>query len=286
MGIDYLTFREVFDKSHQFLSQKGVPSPKCDIEWIVSHVTGKSRMNIYLNLDEIVDKKTLSEIRGMLVKRAKREPLQHLLKSIQFCDLQLKCDHRALVPRPETERLIEIITERIGIDFSGKIYDFGSGSGAILLALCNNFPHATGVGLDSSKEALDLSTENAEVTSLFNRVKFEFFDWMNNDFLGKDLELIVSNPPYLTEKEWSLCEPEVKVFDPKEALVSPMNGFAHIMRIIRISSESLKEGGSLFLEIGLGQSEKVCETLSKSFKDIDVLKDLNGIRRFIHAKKF
>ena len=150
---EFLTCLEILRKSSEFLARKGVPSPKCDSEWIVSSVLQKKRMDLYLQPDDILKEEDLVQIREMVVRRGKREPLQHILGNVNFTGLIMKCDHRALVPRPETETLIEHILGRIPKSFDGKILDLGTGSGAILFALCSSLVSASGIGIDKSERA-------------------------------------------------------------------------------------------------------------------------------------
>ena len=279
-----LTYREVIEKTTEFLTRKGVPSAKCDTEWIVSFLTNKKRMEMYLEFDNFIPHEKVSLIRDMVVKRGNRIPLQHLLGSVEFCDLKLKCDHRALIPRPETERLVEIVTERLKNDFSGKILDLGTGSGAIILALCNKLKYATGVGVDCSSESLSLAEENLTLSGINQRITFDNLDWMKEKEPPGFYDLIISNPPYLSMKEWEHSQPEVKSFDPKLALVSDNNGFKHIQKIAELTPRILKDDGLLCLEIGCGQADQTVTIMQKSFSRIEAQRDLSGVRRYIFCK--
>ena len=284
MQNEYLTFGEIIRKSTEFLLNKGVSSAKCDSEWIVSHLVETSRMELYLNFDDLVPNEKISEIRNMIVQRGKRIPLQHILKSVQFCDLRLKCDGRALIPRPETERLVEIIIESVGETFNGKILDLGSGTGAIVLALCNQLKEARGLGMDKSSEAISLSRENLCLLDLSARVSFQKFDWMLEDYKQEKVDLQISNPPYLSLEEWKSADPEVNKHDPKDALVSAEDGLAHLRKLVDLSKSALKKDGQIFLEVGMGQAEEVMEMMKDIFYDIENLKDFCGVRRYVFAR--
>lgn len=279
-----LTYREVIEKTTEFLTRKGIPSAKCDAEWIVSFLTNKKRVEMYLEFDNFILQEKVSLIRDMVIKRGNRIPLQHLLGSVEFCDLKLKCDHRALIPRPETERLVEIVTERLKNDFSGKILDLGTGSGAIILSLCNKLRFATGVGVDCSPESLSLAEENLKLSGIHRRVKFDHLDWMTGKGPSGLYDLVISNPPYLSLMEWEHSQPEVKSFDPKLALVSENNGFKHIQKLAELTPGILKPDGLFCLEIGRGQAEQTVSVMQKSFSHIEVQKDLSGIRRFVFCR--
>lgn len=284
MQNEYLTYGEIIQKSTEFLLNKGVSSAKCDSEWIVSHLVKISRMELYLNFDDLVPTGKISEIRNMIVQRGKRIPLQHILESVQFCDLRLKCDGRALIPRPETERLVEIVIESVGESFNGNILDLGSGTGAIVLALCKQLKEAKGVGMDKSIEAISLARENLCHLNLSERVSFQKFDWMKQEYDREKVDLLISNPPYLSLEEWKSVEPEIHNHDPKDALVSAEGGLAHLRKLLKISKKALKKDGRIFLEVGIGQSEKVIEMMKDIFRDIENRKDFCGVRRYVFAR--
>lgn len=282
---DFLTCLETLRKSSEFLTRKGVPSPKCDSEWIVSTVLQKKRMSLYLQPEEILTEEQLTEIREMVVRRGKREPLQHILGNVNFAGLLMMCDSRALIPRPETETLIEHILSRVPKSFDGKILDLGTGSGAILFALCSSLISASGIGIDISEKALALATENLQLHDLKDRVVLKQLDWFSEKLEVGKVDLIVSNPPYLILEEWEQAEPEVKVHDPKEALVSKEAGFADIRKIIQLSGKILSPRGLFAIEFGVSHVNPVKDALARDFKDVELLKDLSRRTRFAVARK-
>jgi release factor glutamine methyltransferase len=283
MSNENLTFLEVIQLSTDYLNRKGVPNSKVDTEWIVSSVTGKKRIELYLQFEDLVDGGELSEIRNLIVARGKRIPLQHILGKINFAGNEMLCDDRALIPRPETEYLTELVIKKLGKNFNGSILDLGTGSGAIILALCKTLKSARGIGLDKSQNAISLSKENLKLNNIKN-VSFEKLDWYS-DKIEDSFDVIISNPPYLSEEEWANAEPEVKKFDPKTALVANQNGIADLKKIIKIGGQNLKKGGGLFLEIGTDQKNELKENLSHNFENIEILKDLSNYDRFIFAKR-
>lgn len=283
MSNEHLTFLEVIKLSTDYLNKKGVPNSKVDTEWIVSSVTGKKRIELYLQFEDLVNKEELMQIRNLIVARGKRIPLQHILGRINFADNEMLCDNRALIPRPETEYLTELVIEKLGKNFCGSILDLGTGSGAIILALCKTLKSARGVGLDKSQNAISLSKENLKLNNIKN-VRFEKLDWYS-DKIEDSFDVIISNPPYLSEEEWANAEPEVNKFDPKTALVANQNGIADLKKIIKLSEVNLKKGGTLFLEIGTDQKDALKENLKNNFENIEILKDLSNYDRFIFAQK-
>lgn len=282
---EFLTCLEVLAKSSDFLRAKGVPSPKCDSEWIVSSILHKKRMELYLYPDEIIGEEELKVIRSLIVRRGKREPLQHILGNVNFAGLTIQCDKRALIPRPETETLVEHILQRIRPSFDGTIVDMGTGSGAILAALCFSLPSATGIGVDKSDEALSLASENLNDLQLIGRTELRQLDWSVQKVTDEKVDLLVSNPPYLKVDEWEYAETEVKEHDPKVALVAEEDGFSELRKIIDISAGILSSGGMLALEFGVSHADQITEALSSGFEDIEILKDLSHYRRFSIAIK-
>ena len=282
MGKVALSFLDIINRSTEYLKKKGVPNPKCDVEWIVATVTNKKRVELYLEFENPVEEEFQDKIRKWIIDRGKRIPLQHILGKVNFAGNNLFCDDRALIPRPETEYLTELILERVENDFSGSILDLGTGSGAIILTLCIQKTNCDGTGLDKSKEAIDLAKKNAQFHKLSN-VKFGIFDWCKEK-LKKKYDIIVSNPPYLTIEEWETAETEVKVFDPKSALVAN-EGTSDLIEVINLAKIYLSSGGLLALEIGLYQKKILLDVMNNKFTDIEIIKDYSNRERFIFGRK-
>ena len=282
-----LTIIEIVNKSTDFLSSKGIESAKSEVEWILSSVLGTSRVQLYLDHENLVSEDKVNSIRDMVVQRGKRMPLQHILGNTIFFGMQIRCDSRALVPRMETEQMVEQIVDRISNSFDGHVVDLGTGTGAILLSLCNALESSMGTGYDNSLQALELARENLTGKKCEKRVRFELLDWneLTPDALGTSANLVVSNPPYLTEGEWSESMAEVKEYDPKSALVAGENGLADIFSVIKISSSLLSSDGIFVMEIGGGQARKIETAIVSYFPTFEFTKDLLGVRRFLWASK-
>jgi release factor glutamine methyltransferase len=279
-----LTILEVISKSSQYLKKKGITRYKTDAEWLVAFALECKRMDLYLRFGEVLGDDALDAIKKLVIERGKRIPLQHILGEVHFAGLTLKCDRRALVPRFETEFLVDYIHNQLSSAFSGKIADLGCGGGAISLSLGALLPNAQVWGLDKSPSALELANENLSFSKLQGQVFFEEFDWLANSSLSDSYDLIVCNPPYLTEQEWQETEPEVQLHDPKEALISQKNGLSDLAHVVRIASKSLDKNGLLALEFGLNQADAVEQLLIQSF-DVEILKDQYLVRRFAYATK-
>ncbi len=274
---------EILKKCEDFFAQKGVPNPKVDAQHLLAKALKCKRLDLFLRFDEPLTNTVLDEFRQDVKRRAKREPLQHILGSVDFCDLNLKCDWRALIPRPETEELCEELISRFKENPPQKILELGTGSGAIILALKNAFKDAICLACDISEDALNLAKENAKQTDL--NVEFIESSWFEN-ICGK-FDLIVSNPPYLTSQEVEEAEDEVRLFDPALALSSPDEGAKDLRQIIKSAPQFLNSGGVLALECGIKHPQILKEEnyQNKDFVDIEILKDFSGRDRFLILKR-
>lgn len=278
-----LTVIEVIRKTSEFLGSKGVESARLNAELMVGHALGLPRMRLYIEFERPVDAAELAAIRELVRRRGRREPLQHILGFTEFSGLRLKTDGRALIPRPETELLVETVASRAG-PAPGAILDLGTGGGAIALALARSFPLARVTAVDSSPEALSLAAENAALTGLSGRVTFLRSDWFSAVAPGDTFDLIVSNPPYLTLEEMEEAAPEVRVHEPSAALASGDGGFADLSVIAAASAAFLAPGGMLALETGTGHHPRLAALLGQSgFARNESLADLTGRSRFVLA---
>ncbi len=278
---------DVVRKSTDFLDKKGVESPRLNAEWLIAHALGLGRMDLYLQFDRPLIGEELEQMRALVARRGKREPLQYIQGQAQFHDLMLKCDTRALIPRPETEQLVEFVKDSgLEIDQNLRILDLGTGTGAIALALAMNFPRARIVATDASQNALDLASENALLCGLQNRVEFRLSNWFGSLGGEKRFDLIVSNPPYLTDEEFAEAESEVKDFEPESALVANDEGMADLRVIISGSYPLLEKSGTLWLETGIAQREALLGSCREvGYADSEGLDDWSGRPRFIRAIK-
>lgn len=240
-------------------------------------------MQLYLQFERTLAEAELARIRPLVKRRSQREPLQYILGEIEWCGLNLKVDRRALIPRPETERLVEIIEGMLS-EAPARILDLGTGSGAIALALAKRYPTAEVVAIDTSEEALTLARENAVSAGLVGRVNFLKSDWFASLPAGSLFDLIVSNPPYLTAEELAAAEPEVKTHEPVAALVADEEGVADLRRIIEYAPAFMKKGGLLAMETGIAHHAELLRRSGESgFARAESHRDLTGRDRFVLA---
>lgn len=245
-----LTVLEVLQRTTEHFTKAGLEKPKVDAEWILAHGLGCSRLNLFLQFENPLLDDVLEKLRPMVRRRAKREPLQYILGDTPFLDLKLITRAGALIPRPETEEMIDRLIREAESPPS-SILDLGTGSGAIALALAKAFPAAAVTATDISDEALQLARENAERCQLADRVQFKTARWF--DGIEGSFDWIVSNPPYLSDDEWEQAAPEVKDYEPRQALTAGPDGLSDLRTILQSAHQHLNPGGMLTCETGVDQ---------------------------------
>jgi release factor glutamine methyltransferase len=277
------TLLETLRKAEDFLGRKGLAKPKAEVEHLFAGVLGLKRLDLYLQFERLLNEAEVARLRDATVRRAGREPLQHILGAVEFRDLTLKSDKRALIPRPETEELVDLALALFPAEQAVRVLDLGTGSGAIALALAQERPAWKVDALDASDEALALARENAELTGLADRVNFAKSDWFGT--VTDRYDLIVSNPPYLTDAEVASAEPEVRLFDPASALAAPEDGLADLRRILESTPKFLNPGGWVVLETGTNQHTRLAEiSAAAGLVEGQGGADLSGRPRFWKAR--
>jgi len=280
-----LPLLEILRKTTDFFQAKGIESARLDAEVVVAHALKLRRMDLYLQFERLLTDAELDAIRPLVKRRGQREPLQHILGETDFFDLKLKTDRRGLIPRPETELLLEIVTQSLPAAPS-RILDLGTGTGAIALALAKFWPESAVVAVDRSAEALALARENAQKLALADRVEFRESDWFAALAGEAPFQLIVSNPPYLTAAEVAAAEPEVRDHDPVAALVAERDGRADLESIIRTAMQFLAPGGLLALETGIAQhAELTAFAAPFGYAAIESRRDLTDRERFLLMRR-
>ena len=271
---------EVINKTTPFFEKHGIESPRLTIELLLAHLLKKRRLDLYLEFERELDEPTLQKLRDLVQRRAAGEPLQHITGEAEFCGLKFAVDRRVLIPRPETELLVEVVAQRK----PNKIVDVGTGSGCVAVALAHRLPGAEILALDLSPEALEVAQANAKRNNLEKKVRF-----LQSDLLQKlpdsfAADAIVSNPPYIASGELAKLPKEVKDFEPVHALVAGEDGLEVIRRLVMDAKRVLSPSGFVALEIGAGQRAAVEQSFGKnSFEVVEVLKDLQGHERVIVA---
>jgi release factor glutamine methyltransferase len=279
-----LTVLEIIKRTTDFLAAKGVASPRLNAELLIGHALGMKRMQLYLEFERPLTEAELGLVRPLVKRRAQHEPLQYITGETEFCGVKLKVDRRALIPRPETEMLVELVlawvTENPPV---ARIMDLGTGSGAIAVALGRALPEAILVAVEKSPEALGLARENVTAAGLLERVALVASDWFAA--VPEDaFDIIVANPPYLTPEEAAETPLEVRGFEPAGALAAPEDGCGDLEKIIAGAPRYLRRGGLLALETGIAQHERLLASIGRAgFARTEAKRDLTGRDRFILA---
>ncbi len=257
-----------------------------EAELVLTHVLNCGRLSLYLNKDINLGRKESALLSSILKRRIFGEPVQYILGTTEFMGLEFKVDKRALIPRPETEILVEQALDKLkatGV-LSPKILDCGTGSGCIAVTIARLLPQADVWASDISFEALQLAEENAGLNNV--KVKFRQGDLFNALKFGSSrFDLIISNPPYLSTRELNSLAKEIS-FEPVLALDAGVEGLDFYRRIISQAPAHLEKGGLLVFEVGINQADSVKELFEREkFDDLEIIKDYNNIPRVLIAKK-
>lgn len=276
-----MTVLEVLQATTAYFKKHKVENPRLNAEHLLAHVLGRKRIELYLEFERVLTESELAPLRNLVKRRSEGEPLQHLLGTTEFCGLTFLCDKRAMVPRPETEELVEFLKSEIKKPKS-DILDVGTGSGIIALSLAAEFPDAEILAVDISDDALALAQENAARFKLVTRVRFLKSNLLEN--VEGCFDVIVANLPYISIQDRHTLSSEV-LHDPEVALFASARGDELVRELIAQAPSQLRTGGMLALEIGIGQSEALLSALAeKNYRDISFKNDYSGVKRFLFAR--
>jgi release factor glutamine methyltransferase len=276
-----MTVLEVLQSTTAYFQKRAIESPRLNAEHLIAHSLGKKRIELYLEFERPLSEPELSPLRELVRRRGQGEPLQHLLGTVEFADHIFMSDKRALIPRPETEQLVEYLCD-LSWPEHPRILDVGTGSGVIALSLAARFPQAELRAVDLSLDALSLARENADRLGLSDRIQFSQGPLLNN--VTGTFDLIVANLPYVASSEAAQLAPELR-HDPAVALFGGPVGDELIRELISTAPPHLHPGGLLALEIGIDQERTLLDFLStKNYHDITSKKDYAGTARFLFAR--
>lgn len=274
-----MTVLEVLRGASEYLEKRSIENPRLNAEWLLAHVLGIGRLELYLQFDRFLAEPERAPLRDLIRLRGEGKPLQHLLGSVEFCGRVFACDARALIPRPETEQLVDLVLQRL-TPGAQQALDIGTGSGVIAISLALGRPGLHVTATDLSPDALDLARSNAR--TLGATVAFEEADLLPSH--NGPFDLIVANLPYIPTGQLPLLSREVRC-DPARALDGGHDGLDIIRRLVRSAQPLLAEGCDLALEIGSDQASAVTSLLeSEKYRDIAVLEDYQGLQRFVFAR--
>lgn len=279
-----LTVLNALKLATEYFEKKEIQSARVNAELLLAHLLNCKRLDLYLRFEQPLAENEVELYRQMITRRGKYEPVQYIIGSTEFYGIHFEVNRSVLIPRPETEILVETIINRYKYDKGLRILDIGCGSGNIAIALAKHLPDSEITTIDVSVEALQLAEENARRNEVVN-IKFQFSDIYSNGFdINNKFNLIVSNPPYVSSREFNTLQKEITMYEPKNAVTDDEDGLRFYKRISEFARENLVVGGSLFYEIGADQSDDVKSILlGNGFKSIQIVKDYQKIDRVIYG---
>lgn len=280
------TVLSVLQWTVDYLASKGVEKARLESEMILADVLGKKRLDLYLLFDRPMRPEELQNFRERVARRARREPVQYILGQQGFYGVNLRVAPGVLIPRPETERLVEEVLCVLSNEAPQHLLDWGTGSGAIALALAAERAQLQVAAVEVSPEALAIAAENFRNSDFKDRIQLFAGDFFAVHAFQDRFHVIVSNPPYIPSAEIEKLQPEVRDFEPHLALDGGADGLAVIRRMLERAPALLHEGGYLFLEIGAEQGSAVTALAEKSgfWNEYSVLEDLTGRPRIFKAQ--
>jgi len=277
------TIREVLNWTRGYFEAAGIVQPRLEAEILLAHTLDVERLNLYISPDQPLTVDERSRYRTVVQQRREGTPLQHLIGEVQFFGLRFRVSSEALIPRPETEELLDHILKLVPRDRGLDCLDLGTGTGVIAVCLARYFSQAVVTAVDVSRSALDLARGNAALNGMEGRITFVESDWFER--VTGSYDLIASNPPYVDEDDLKDLPTEVRDHEPRVALDGGAEGIREIARLIEDLPEHMNSNGLLLLEIGSGQGNPVVEMLEEAgFTDVRMELDLAGKSRYAVAR--
>ena len=308
MNVERKNVKSILETAIHRLAAAGCDTPRLDAELLLAHRLGQERTWLYLHLSDPLDENQANKFEALLHRREQREPVAYIIGRKEFFGLEFEVNPQVLIPRPETELLIETALQIYDLRFTHRgplapiydlnlnpnlnsqftihnsqftIADIGTGSGCIAIALAKNLPSASILAIDASPEALQLARRNAERHEAAGRIIFRQGDLLAS--LAEPVDLIVSNPPYVSRPELAVAMPEVRQYEPRQALDGGEDGLELIRRLLPQAKEKLNPDGHLLVEIGSTQGQAVTQLAKIHFPqaNIQIKKDLAGLDRLL-----
>lgn len=283
------TIRELMKFAIDHLEKLGFEETRLTVELLLAHALGCQRIQLYTSFDKPMSKEELARFRALYERRLIHEPVQYIVGSSNFMGLQLRVDPAVLIPRPETETLVEqvmILCKEFEADREISIIELGSGSGNIAIALAKFVKNASVVSIDKSPDAIELARENAIACKVDSRIDFRHIDMFEpvDQLLLKRFDVLVSNPPYISAEDWEGLSTDVKRYEPRGALTDFKDGFEFHQRIVELAPYLLRNNGTVFVEVGYGQAKRVVEIMRNAgYSGVVSTPDLQGIQRVVRG---
>ena len=272
-----ITIAEILNRSINQLKKYNIENPRINAEQIISHVLGINKTDLYLNSKDVLKIEKSDLIEQFILRRTKQEPLQYILGENEFYGCKIKVNSDVLIPRFETELLVEkVLHENVC-----SILEIGTGSGAIAIALAKQMKNVQIEATDISQRALRTARQNAELNNVsINFIQSDIFENIKGKY-----DIIVSNPPYISKKEYDNLAPEIRDYEPEIALLAKDEGLFYYKKVLENAKDYLTDKGKIYFEIGYDQAEKIKEIAKENgFDEINVFKDLNGFYRIMRIK--
>jgi len=283
------TVRELMKFAIDHLQKLGFEETRLTVELLLSHALGCQRIQLYTSFDKPLTKEELARFRALYERRLVHEPVQYIVGTSNFMGLQLRVDPAVLIPRPETETLVEqamILCKEFATDEQISIIELGAGSGNIAIALAKFVKNATIVSIDNNPDAIELARENAITHKVDSNIDFRLIDMFEpvDQLLLRRFNVLVSNPPYISKEDWEGLPTEVRRFEPRSALTDFKDGFDFYQRIVELAPYLLRNEGAVLVEVGYGQSKPVGDMMrNAAFSDVSSVPDLQGIQRVVRG---
>jgi len=281
------TIQRILSWSQEYFQKHLVPAPRLSAELLLAGILKLKRLELYLQFERILTPDELSRYRSYIQRRVKFEPVQYILGEQDFMGLTFSVSPEVLIPRPETELLVETVLAEIKQrdPDSLKIVDIGTGSGSIAISLAHWYPRAEIIAVDNSEKAIQVAKENARKIGTPN-VSFSLLD-VESDSLESlgTADIIVSNPPYISQSHYENLHPQVRNYEPVQALLGGQDGLDFYRKLLLRLPEILKQGGWIFMEIGFDQQNEIEKLLIRQkYKNISFIKDYQNINRIMKAQ--
>lgn len=280
------TVRDLMKVCIDLLQKQGIEEARLNVELLLAHALQCQRISLYTNFDKPLTKDEIRTFRALFERRLNREPVQYIVGSTGFMGLQFAVDRRVLIPRPETETLVEQAMIACG-DQSMSVLDVGTGSGNIAVSLARFCRQCSVLGIDISEQALEVARMNAERHHVEDRVRFALMDVFEplDQLLLRRFDMLLSNPPYVPLDEYETLKMEIRRFEPREAVTDESDGLEFYRRLTEIAPYILNNQGIIMVEVGFAQADAVQEMMKQAgFDRIEQIADLQSIPRVVRAQ--
>ena len=284
MAVRTWTIREVLDWTTQDFAGRGVPSPRLDAELLVAKALGTDRVGLYLDLNRPLVDEELSAIRPLVARRRAREPVAYILGHRDFYGRRFKVTPDVLIPRPDTETLVEHALECIPEEAACRVLDVGTGSGAIAITIAAERPLARVTATDISDRALGIAAENAEQLEVAGRIRFERANLLTG---AEQYDVIISNPPYIAESDMKTLQAEIREHEPVAALEAGEDGLDVVRALLVATEPATANGAQMLIEVGAEQAPSVVDFAAQhtAWELVAVYPDLSRIERVVHLRR-